>query len=68
MANESRAVVALETPHRIVSALGDISEVLGERRIAVCRELTKLHEEVFRGTVREAIEHFVSPKGEFTLL
>ncbi|MFP3976077.1 MAG: 16S rRNA (cytidine(1402)-2'-O)-methyltransferase [Dehalococcoidia bacterium] len=68
VANEPRAIVAFETPHRIISALGDVSEVLGERRIAVCRELTKLHEEVFRGTVSEAMEHFVNPKGEFALV
>ena len=42
--------------------------VLGDRRIAVCRELTKLHEEVFKGTVSGAIEHFAAPRGEFTLV
>lgn len=68
VAEESRAIVAFEVPHRLVSALGDVSEVLGERRIAICRELTKLHEEVFRGTVSEAMEYFVNPKGEFTLV
>ncbi len=68
VANEPCSLVAFETPHRIVSALRDISEVLGERRIAVCRELTKLHEEVFRGTVSEAMEHFVQPRGEFVLV
>lgn len=68
VAEESRAIVAFEVPHRLVSALEDIGEVLGERRIAVCRELTKLHEEIFRGTVSEAMEYFVNPKGEFTLI
>ena len=41
---------------------------LGDRRISICRELTKLHEEVFRGTVNEAIEYFTEPRGEFTLV
>jgi 16S rRNA (cytidine1402-2'-O)-methyltransferase len=68
VAGEERTILALEAPHRLVSALQDILGVLGDRRIAVCRELTKLHEEVFRGTVREAIAHFPEPKGELTLV
>ncbi len=65
---DARACVAFETPHRLASALEDIRGALGDRRIAVCRELTKLHEEVFRGTVSEAIEYFAEPRGEFTLV
>ena len=42
--------------------------ILGDRRISVCRELTKIHEEVFRGSLSQAIEHFREPKGEFTLI
>lgn len=61
-------LVAFEAPHRLRAALADILAVLGSRRIAVCRELTKLHEEVFRGTVGEAIEHFAEPRGEFVLV
>lgn len=68
VAGDSRTIVAFETPHRLVAALNDISVVLGDRRIAVCRELTKMYEEVFRGTVSGAIEHFVEPIGEFTLV
>ena len=67
-ADESGTLVMLESPHRVVAALGDIEQVLGNRRIAVCRELTKLHEEMFRGTVREAITRFAEPRGEFTLV
>ncbi len=65
---ESRTIVAFETPHRLRSALGDVSEVLGERRLVICREMTKLHEEIFRGTADQAIEHFARPRGEFTLV
>ena len=68
VANDPATVVVFETPHRLTAALGDILEVLENREIAICRELTKLHEEVFRGTVQGAIEHFVEPRGEFTLV
>lgn len=68
VAGERGTVVVLETPHRLAAALQDIKNILGERRLAVCRELTKLHEEVFRGTVSQAIEYFTEPRGEFTLV
>ncbi len=65
---ETGAIVILEAPHRLGAALSAILEVLGDRRLAVCRELTKLHEEVFRGKVSEALAHFSEPRGEFTLV
>ncbi len=65
---EPGTLVVLEAPHRLVETLRDILDILGDRRIAVCRELTKLHEEIFRGTVGQAIEHFPEPRGEFTLV
>ncbi len=68
LASERRALVAFETPHRLGEALRDALDVLGDRRIAVCRELTKLHEEVFRGTISGALAHFQQPRGEFTLV
>jgi len=68
VAGDYATIVLFETPHRLPAALKDILTVLGDRRIAVCRELTKLHEEVFRGTVSGAIEHFTVPRGEFTLV
>ena len=61
-------LVIFEAPHRVLATLADMAEVLGDRRISVCRELTKLHEEVFRGTVNEAIAYFPSPRGEFVLV
>lgn len=61
-------LVAFESPYRVKGALEDIATELGERPIAVCRELTKMYEEVFRGTAKEALAHFTSPKGEFTLV
>ncbi len=63
-------LVAFEAPHRLRKSLQDILEVLGDRPMAVARELTKIHEEIRRGTVREILEHFtqVEPRGEFTLV
>ena len=68
VANERGTIVILESPHRLRASLNDILYVLGDRRIAVCRELTKIHEEVFRGTISQAIEYFTEPRGEFTLV
>ena len=65
---ERRTIVALEAPHRLLSSLTDVEEILGDRGIAICRELTKVHEEVFRGTVSQAIAHFSQPRGEFTFV
>ena len=61
-------LVLFEAPHRLLATLAAIAEALGDRRVAVCREMTKVHEEVFRGTVREAIARFATPRGEFTLV
>jgi 16S rRNA (cytidine1402-2'-O)-methyltransferase len=68
LADTPHTIVAFESPHRMLAALADLLAVLGDRRIAVCRELTKLHEEVFRGRISEAIDHFRQPRGEFTLV
>jgi 16S rRNA (cytidine1402-2'-O)-methyltransferase len=68
VADEPGTIIALEAPHRLTAALADILAILGDRRLAVCRELTKLHEEVFRGTISEVIKHFTEPRGEFTLV
>lgn len=61
-------IVILEAPHRLLETLEDILAQFGDRRIAVCREMTKMHEEIFRGSVSGAIEHFNDPRGEFTLV
>ena len=66
--NESATLIALETPHRLRRALSDLLDILGDRRIAVCRELTKVHEEIYRGTLSQAVAYFVEPRGEFTLV
>ena len=68
IADEPRTIVAFETRHRIREALSDIEEMLGDRRLSACRELTKVHEEIFRGRVSQAQEHFAEPRGEFSLI
>ena len=69
VASEARTVVVFEAPHRIRASLGDLVATLGEQRqIVVCRELTKVYEEIYRGTAGQAAAHFAKPKGEFTLL
>lgn len=63
------AAVLYESPERIVRTLGDLAALLGgESHVVVGRELTKVHEELFYGTVSEALKHFAKPKGEFTIL
>ncbi len=63
-------LIFLETPHRLHEALEDLEAGLGDRPIAVARELTKIHEEIFRGTIRQAHDYFTQnePRGEFTLV
>ncbi len=61
-------LIAYESPHRVRAALADAVAELGERKCAVARELTKLHEEIFRGTLPEAAAHITAPRGEFTLV
>jgi 16S rRNA (cytidine1402-2'-O)-methyltransferase len=59
-----------EAPHRLLDTLSDLGEILGERQVSVARELTKLHEEVWRGTLGAALAHFGEhpPRGEITLV
>lgn len=68
VADEKRTLVFFESPHRVSPSFMDILETLGDRKIAVCRELTKMYEEVFRGSISQAIEHFKQPRGEFTMV
>ena len=67
-ASRDEVLVAFEAPTRLRKSLAAIAECLPGRRIAICRELTKLHEETFVGTAAEALEHFQNPRGEIVLL
>ncbi|MCX6506271.1 MAG: 16S rRNA (cytidine(1402)-2'-O)-methyltransferase [Actinobacteria bacterium] len=71
VSEEHRTVVLFEAPHRLEKTLNDLADVCGgERRIVLARELTKLHEEIWRGTVSAAIERCaeVDPRGEYVLV
>jgi 16S rRNA (cytidine1402-2'-O)-methyltransferase len=68
VSTEPRTIICFESPYRMVDSLVAMLEKLGERNVAVCRELTKLYEEVFRGTLSEAVKHFHKPRGEFTIV
>ena len=69
--NETRTMIFYEAPHKLTATLRDLSEAFGaERRISLCRELTKLHEEVRRTTLGEAAAYYDEqpPRGEFVLI
>jgi 16S rRNA (cytidine1402-2'-O)-methyltransferase len=71
LAGEPRTLVFFEVPHRLRAALADLARTLGgERPAATCRELTKLHEDIQRGTLASLVAHFGEqpPRGEFTLV
>jgi len=70
LAGESRTILLYESPHRLVATLADLHKILGNRRVVVAREITKLFEEFWPGTLLEATEHFKShrPRGEITLV
>jgi len=67
---EKRTMVFYEAPHKLLRTLADLRDTLGDREVAVCRELTKLHEEVLRTTLQGALAHFgeTAPRGEFVLV
>ena len=69
--DQPATLVFYESPHRLRASLADMVDILGaDRQLAVCRELTKLHEEIWRGTLAEALQEWRQrePRGEFTLV
>lgn len=68
--NDTRTTIFYEAPHKLTKTLDDIFEVFGERKIALCRELTKLNEEILRTTLCGAIEYYKenAPRGEYVLV
>ena len=71
LSSESRTLVFYESPHRLVKTLTQFVETFGpERQVAVCREISKVHEESVRGTLEEVLVHFTEtePRGEFVIV
>lgn len=70
LAEEERTMIIFEAPHRLERTLRDLKEYLGDRQIAVCREITKIFEEARRGKISEMMTHFekTKPRGEFVLV
>ncbi len=68
--SDTRTTIFYEAPHKLTKTLDDIFEVFGERKIALCRELTKLNEEILRTTLSGAIEYYKenAPRGEYVLV
>jgi 16S rRNA (cytidine1402-2'-O)-methyltransferase len=68
--DEERSVVLLESSHRLLKSLPHFREILGDRELAVCREMTKLHEEIRRGRASDHLRHYQEhpPKGELVLV
>lgn len=66
----TETIIVYESPYRIIDALSSMLEGLGDRNVAVCRELTKMHESIYRGTFSEAINFFNenAPRGEFVIV
>ena len=65
---EPRPIVLFEAPHRICASLRDTQAVLGDRYVAVCREITKIHEELVAGQISEVLRSLSHPRGEFTVV
>lgn len=68
--NETRTMIFYEAPHKLTSTISDMLRVFGDRRIALCRELTKVHEEILRTTLKGAQKLYsqTSPRGEYVLV
>jgi len=66
--NENKTIIMYEAPHKILNTLKDLKEVLGERKVVLARELTKIHEEFIRGNVEEILEKYKEPRGEHIII
>lgn len=65
---EKYTIIFYEAPHRVIETLNDILEILGNRSTSISREISKKHEEIFRGYLKDIIEEINEPKGEFVIV
>ena len=68
--NESRTLIFYESPHKLLKTLAQFSEIFGpDRGVSISRELSKMFEETYRGSIKDALDHFTNqiPKGEFVI-
>lgn len=65
---DKKTIIIYEAPHRIIDTLKEIEEVLGNRKIVVAKEITKIHESFYRGNVEDVIEKIGIPKGEYIII
>ena len=68
LTSETRPLIIFEAPHRLLGSLQDMAEVLGNRQVTVCREMTKAHQELVNGPILSVIEQLGRPRGEFTIV
>lgn len=66
--NEKKTIIIYEAPHKIQNTLNDLSQFLDKRKVVLARELTKIHEEFIRGTVKDVMEKYNEPKGEHIII
>jgi 16S rRNA (cytidine1402-2'-O)-methyltransferase len=66
--HSSGTVVFFEAPHKLLGTLADLASIMGDRPIVVCRELTKLHEQLVRGQISDVVGRLQNPQGEFTIV
>lgn len=70
LAQETRTLIVYEAPHKLIKTLTDLSDALGDRKVSLCRELTKLNEEIMRTTLTDACAYYQNntPRGEYVLI
>ena len=65
---ENKTIIIYEAPHKIINTLNDLQEIIGDRKIVLARELTKIYEEFIRGTILEVLEKYKETKGEHIII